>query len=73
MNSDLDRFKEPDEERKVMGSCAYCGEEILEGDSVALTYFRSLMHDDERDCGGRYAFEEMFQASGVIDERGAIE
>lgn len=67
----LDRFRPPDADppTKRVATCAYCDDDVYDGDYVCETYDGEIVHDD---CWRDWC-AEMYRAwRGVINERGEI-
>lgn len=66
--SELDRFN-PDDTDSIVASCASCGGEIYEGDSVVLTTEGDIIHDE---CFAAFARDTYRSIDGTIDAKGRI-
>lgn len=65
---ELDRF-DYDDTDPIVASCASCGSEIYEGDSVVLTTEGDTVHEE---CFAAFARDTYRSASGTIDAKGRI-
>lgn len=59
----------------IVAECAWCRGEIYVGDEVKrIDDSQGYVHDGwGRDCSEKYAAERVYDASGIVNERGNIE